>query len=270
MASTAVVVTANVTLVAPAATVTFAGTVAEALVLASVTTAPPEGAAPLNVTVPVDAAPPTRLDGASVRADKTGGLMVSALASVAPPKTAEIVTGVMAATAVVVTGNVAVVDPAAIVTLAGTDADVLVLESATDEPPSGATPLRVTVPVELAPPVKLAGTRASAATTGGLMVSTAICVAPPKAAEIVAVVTDATAVVITGNVELVAPAATVTLVGTIADALALDRATTAPPTGAGPLNVTVPVDVAPPIKLAGARASAATVTGIGLMVSTAD
>jgi hypothetical protein len=50
--------------VAPAATVTLTGTEAtEVLPLASVTTAPPAGAAALNVTVPVDPVPPVTLVG---------------------------------------------------------------------------------------------------------------------------------------------------------------------------------------------------------------
>lgn len=51
----AVDVTVNVALVAPAGTVTFAGTVATAGVkLVKVTSAPPTGAALFNVTVAVD------------------------------------------------------------------------------------------------------------------------------------------------------------------------------------------------------------------------
>jgi hypothetical protein len=62
--TTALVVIENVALVAPASTVTLAGTCAAAvLLLDSVTTAPPVGAAPLSVTVPVDPAPPTTLVG---------------------------------------------------------------------------------------------------------------------------------------------------------------------------------------------------------------
>jgi hypothetical protein len=53
---TAAVVTWKVAVVAPAATVTVAGTVAAALLLASVTEAA-AAAAPLNVTVPVGAVP---------------------------------------------------------------------------------------------------------------------------------------------------------------------------------------------------------------------
>src|SRR5260221_12759511 len=68
------------------------------------------------------------------------------------------VTVVEAATALVLTVNVAVVAPAATVTLGGTvAAAVLLLESATVAPPAGAARLSVTVPVEEFPPVTLVG-----------------------------------------------------------------------------------------------------------------
>ena len=53
------------------------------------------------------------------------------------------------------------------------------------------------------------------------------------------------------NVAVVAPDATVTLAGTIALKLSELRLTTEPPIGAGPSNVRVPVDVAPPAMLLG-------------------
>jgi hypothetical protein len=63
-------------------------------------------------------------------------------------------------TARVVTVNAALVLPAATVTDEGTvAADVLLLLSVTIVPPVGAAPLRVTVPVELAPPVTDVGLR---------------------------------------------------------------------------------------------------------------
>ena len=75
---TARVVTVNVALVVPAATVTLAGTVAAAvLLLASVTTAPPAGAALLNVTVPVAEAPPVTAVGLRDTELSAGGFTVS-------------------------------------------------------------------------------------------------------------------------------------------------------------------------------------------------
>ena len=60
---TEVVVIPKVALAAPPATVTVAGTPAAPPVLESAMTAPPDGAAPLNVTVPCDGAPPATLAG---------------------------------------------------------------------------------------------------------------------------------------------------------------------------------------------------------------
>ena len=55
--------TVNVAVVFPAATVTEAGTVAEALLLESNTDTPPDGAAPFKVTVPRADVPAVTLDG---------------------------------------------------------------------------------------------------------------------------------------------------------------------------------------------------------------
>src|SRR5713226_338516 len=66
----------------------------------------------------------------------------------------------------------------------------------------------------------------------------------------------ATALVVTVKAALVAPAATVTLEGTLAAVvLLLARATCAPPVGAAPLSVTVPVEEFPPVTLVGFRVS---------------
>jgi hypothetical protein len=78
--------------------------------------------------------------------------------------------------------------------------------------------------------------------------------------------------VLTVNVALVAPAGTVTTEGTLAAPLSLARANCAPPAGAGPLKVTVPVeDCIPPSTLVGFNVSEDTVgSGAGIAMSVAD
>ena len=80
-AVTVPVLTVNIPLVYPAMTVTLDGTVAADALLERLTTAPPLGAAPLRVTVPVDEDPPLTLVGLSASADRVaepepGGLLV--------------------------------------------------------------------------------------------------------------------------------------------------------------------------------------------------
>ena len=77
--ATGLVFTVNVAIVAFAAMVTLAGTVAAAvLLLLCATTAPPAGAGPPSVTVPVDALPPVTDVGFRLTVLITGGVTVSA------------------------------------------------------------------------------------------------------------------------------------------------------------------------------------------------
>ena len=72
------VVMVNVALLEPAVTMTLAGTWAAAvLLLCNVTVAPPAGAAPFSVTVPVELFPPTTDVGFLVNVDNVGALTVS-------------------------------------------------------------------------------------------------------------------------------------------------------------------------------------------------
>jgi len=83
---TGLVVTANVALVAPAATVTLAGTLAaEMLLLDNDTSAPPAGAGPLSVTVPVEGLPPTTLEGFTPSEVSTGRMSKLIAFEVPPP-----------------------------------------------------------------------------------------------------------------------------------------------------------------------------------------
>ena len=87
---------------------------------------------------------------------------------VTPAYDAEMVTGVDAVTALVLTVNVALVVPAVTVTLEGALAAPLLLESITCAPPVSAGPLSVTVPVEdCTPPVTLVGFSVSEERVGG-------------------------------------------------------------------------------------------------------
>src|SRR3989454_33298 len=176
-AVTDTVVTVNVALVAPAGTVTLplTGTLATALLLKRVTTAPPVGAAALKVTVPVEDAGPITLVGLSASVESvTGGggagsETVSSAVLVRPPKEAEIVMVVDVVTEVVVTLKLAVVDPAATVTLAGTVATtVLLLERVTAVAAEGAG-LMLTVPCKVLPPATVAGVSVTLLRAGGAL-----------------------------------------------------------------------------------------------------
>jgi hypothetical protein len=77
--------TAKVAVVAPAGTLTVAATEATpGLLLNSETTAPPVGAGPFSVTVPVDDVPPVTLAGVRPIEVGTGGRTVSAAVLVTP------------------------------------------------------------------------------------------------------------------------------------------------------------------------------------------
>ena len=103
------VVIANVAVVAPAATVTLAGTVADALLDASVTTRPPAGAADDSVTVPVLDTPPATDVGFKVTELSVAAVIVRLAVWETPESVPVIVAFTFAATAVVVTEKVAVV-----------------------------------------------------------------------------------------------------------------------------------------------------------------
>jgi hypothetical protein len=102
--------------------------------------------------------------------------------------------------------------------------------------------------------LSLAGLRsvgAAGVTVAALTPSVALRVVP-NVPEIVTDVDDETDCVLTVNAALVAPAATVTLEGTVpTDVLLLDSVTTAPPDGAALVNVAVPREEVPPVTLVG-------------------
>jgi hypothetical protein len=210
----------------------------------------------VRVTVPVDVLLPTRLVGLRASVERAGGEMVSTAVRVTPPLTAEMFALVGVPTADVDTANVTLLEPAATVTLAGTAAAGLSLESVTTAPDAGAAPFKVAVPCEPDPPITDVGLSARVASaSGGTTVSDAVWVLLGRVAEMVTVVVADTAVVVMLKVAVVAPPGTVTLAGTeAAPGLLLESGTEVPPAGAAVARVTVPCAVPPPVTLAGLTA----------------
>ena len=170
--ATTLVPIANVAVVAPCATVTFTGTVAtDVLLLESDTANPPDGAAAVSVTVPCDPFPPATDVGLTDTSESAagGGTVVTGNVAVrvTAPALAVIVTDVDVVTTLVPIANVAVVEPCATVTLAGTVATVLLLESDTANPPAGAAAVSVTVPCDPFPPTTEDGLTETAESAAG-------------------------------------------------------------------------------------------------------
>lgn len=265
-ALTLVVVTVKVALVAPWATVTLAGAAAALLLSDNITTNPPDGAAAVSATVPCDELPPTTDDGLIDSADSEAGagdedgVTIIGAARVTPPHVAEIVDEVEAVTDVVAMVKLALVDPAATVTFAGTDVAVELSESETSAPPLGAAALSVTVPLDELPPTTLLGltdTVESAALGGGeepAVTSSSACFPglPARSAKMFMLNCELTGLVTMVKVALVAPAGMVTLDGIVATVAGagVESATTVLPL-CGALSVTVPVDGLPPATLVG-------------------
>jgi len=146
-----------------------------------------------------------------------------------------------------VRGNVAEVNPAGIVTDAGTVAAVVKLESVTTEPPTGAAVGIVTNPLAVVPAETIGGNVTLVKARGTLIVKAPL--AEKRLA--VAVITAPDEAVIfepddTANATLELPAPTVTDAGTVTANVLLVSATTKPPDGAAPVKVTKPV-VPPPL-----------------------
>jgi hypothetical protein len=259
-ALTAMVVTANVAVVAPALTVIFGGTVAIAVsLLPSDTSIPPVGAALVNVAVPCDELPPTTLAGLRTMVDSVGpgGGAVPAFTdsdvAALNRRRPEIVTAVSAVTVDVATGNVAREAPAGTVTVAGTVAAPLELKSCTGAPPLGAAPASVTVPVAAVPPLTLAGVR-TMSTSGGIELAGGFTVnprlaalAPYEADTDAGVVVETDRLVTNANEALVEPVKTVTLVGSeLKSSGWFVDSETSTGAGAGAASATVATPPSPP------------------------
>ena len=124
---------------------------------------------------------------------------------------------------------------------------VLLSDSVTVLPPVGAAAERVTVHVEVAPDATVAGAHASEDTIGraACTVTEAVLELPFKAAVTVTVWLAVTVPALALKLPAVAPAATVTDVGTVSAVLLSDSVTALPPVGAAAERVTVHVELPP-------------------------
>jgi hypothetical protein len=143
-------------------------------------------------------------------------------------------------------GNVAVVDPAATITVVGTDALVLPELSEIETPLAGAGPEIVTVPADELPPTTGVGEIVKAVRDGGRTVSVVCTIVPASVAVITPVVAEDTPDVEAVKLAEVAPDGTVTEAGTETPPPEALRLTVAPPVGAPRVRVTVPVALVPP------------------------
>jgi hypothetical protein len=169
--------------VALAGTVTLGGVcAAPGSELTRVTVSPPAGAGEFSVTLPLADEPPAILAGFTVIEATPMASTVRMPVRVTPAYVAEMVTGVVLATGLVVivnAGDCAL--PALIVTLAGVcAAAALELLSATTTPPGGAGPSRPTLfDAVLPPPPIVVGFNRTELTAVGVTVTTALRVTPP-------------------------------------------------------------------------------------------
>ncbi|HUJ21513.1 MAG TPA: hypothetical protein VLX58_08340 [Bryobacteraceae bacterium] len=253
---TEVVVTMNALLVRPAETVISAGAGAAELLLDIVTTVPPAGAAETRFTVQDVFAPPIRVLGVQTIEETAGSTIVvrvsekvfETLASVAV-----MVTVVLLDTDEVVTVKLAVEEPELTVTEEGTEATELELLASDTLVLLEALPLNVTVHVEVAGGVTLAGLheRFDSVGAAGVRVSEKVFETLASVAVMVTVVLLDTDEVVTVKLAVEEPELTVTEEGTEATELALLASDTLVLLEALPLNVTVQVEVAGGVTLAG-------------------
>ena len=173
--------------------------------------------------------------------------------SVTPPKLAEIVLFAVALTAFVFTVKVIKVFPAGIVTEAGTVTDDRLLVSVTLIPPVGAMEERLTVAVLVFPPATEVGLSVIRDNVGGLIVRVAVWLTVPSLAVNMPTFWTDTARVFAVNVAPVLPAKIVTDAGTTAEGMLLESLTSNPPTGAGLLIATDPLEDCPPSTAIGSR-----------------
>ena len=182
-ALTPAVATLKLADMAPTGIVTELGTLTLALDELSLTTIPPAGAVPFKVTNPPLAEfPPTMELGVTLTLDRDAGFTVRTVETDLLFKVPVIVTDLTAVTPRVDTVKVALDDPAAIVTLAGTvAANGFELSRLTTVPAGPASPLIEIVPVTVVadPPTTAVGFTEIPETEDGSRVKTQVLIVEP-------------------------------------------------------------------------------------------
>jgi hypothetical protein len=255
---TADVATVNVATVCPAAIVTVFGTDVAVPVLLIATTRPLDGAGPVIVTDAVLELPPMTDVGASVMPSTVGRLTVRVVVLVTPFADALSVAVTFDDTETVLAAATAFIAPSGTVIVAGTVTATLLDVNATANPPAGAGPARVTVTSADVPPITDPGETVSESTTLRRTVTCVVLDVSFADAVTFTALSATTALVVTSKDADVAFLGTITETGTPADVESDVNDTVKPPSGAGPVNVTVPVAVPPPIRLDGETATAET------------
>lgn len=203
------------------------------------------------MTFPVIGAPPAALTGLKATARIAAGLIVIVRVLNAPFRLAFHGTRVSTATTGRVAGNVAVSRPASTRTVAGAMMPARPFVMLTMQPPAGALPVSLIVPVMVVPPTgELLGNpidNTRGARTFSVPATERLPVVPVTTTLVSATVTC----VVTVKIAVVAFAGTVTDAGTLTSGFALINVTTMPPAGAGVCKVTIPGVERPPVTLDG-------------------
>ncbi len=178
-----------------------------------------------------------------------------------------IVTSNAEVTGDVVTGNVALDEPAGTVTDVGTVTEGSELARPTTKF-WAAGPVRVTVPVTVDPPTVLEGS-VTLLSTAGFTVIEPLNVFTPSVADIVDWTGEVTGVVLIGNVVKVAPAGTVTVDGTLAALAELARDTGKFEGAAAMRSTSLLLTVEPPVAELACRINQESVTGFNVRTALA-
>jgi hypothetical protein len=137
-----------------------------------------------------------------------------------------------------------------------------------ENPPAGAVPLNVTVPVAICPKLTVAGLNESPVTKGGATVRVPAWLFPlGSVAEMLTAVDVETGSAVAAKVAVLPAPGKLMAAGTVAAlGMLLTRETLRPAGGAGPFNVMVPTQLWLPVTVTGLKVTERTVAGLTVSV----